>query len=93
MSKTSTIVKHSLREIDALRAKGIDRTRADAPEADPLGADFWKTAKLVMPRGKTSVHLRLDGDVLDWFKSQGAGHLTRMNAVLRSYYEAHRHSR
>ena len=90
MNKTSTIVKHSLREIEALRANGADRTRADAPEAASLGTEFWKTAKVVMPRGKTSVHLRLDGDVLEWFKSQGAGHLTRMNAVLRSYYEAHR---
>jgi len=33
--------------------------------------------------GKTSVHLRVDTDVLDWFKAQGRGHLTRMNAVLR----------
>ena len=36
-----------------------------------------------------SVHLRVDPDVLRWFKSQGEGHLTRMNAVLRSYYLAH----
>ncbi len=43
----------------------------------------------VRPRErKASVHLRVDADVLDWFKSQGAGHLTRMNAVLRAYFEA-----
>jgi len=41
-----------------------------------------------MPKGKTSVHLRLDTDVLDWFRAQGAGHLTRMNAVLRAYVDA-----
>jgi uncharacterized protein (DUF4415 family) len=41
-----------------------------------------------MPSGKTSVHLRLDSDIVDWFKTQGKGHLTRMNAVLRAYVEA-----
>jgi uncharacterized protein (DUF4415 family) len=40
--------------------------------------------------GKVSVHLRLDPDVFEWFKSKGKGHLTRMNAVLRAYYEANR---
>jgi uncharacterized protein (DUF4415 family) len=41
-----------------------------------------------MPSGKTSVHLRLDSDVVDWFKARGKGHLTRMNAVLRAYVDA-----
>jgi uncharacterized protein (DUF4415 family) len=44
-----------------------------------------------MPSGKTSVHLRLDSDVVEWFKKHGKGHLTRMNAVLRAYVEAQRH--
>jgi uncharacterized protein (DUF4415 family) len=57
-----------------------------------LDEDFWKNAELVMPgeRPKTSVHLRVDPDVLDWFRQKGKGHLTRMNAVLRAYYEANR---
>lgn len=46
-----------------------------------------------MPAGKQSVHLRVDADVLAWFRAQGRRHLTRMNAVLRSYMEAHRHDR
>ena len=50
---------------------------------------------LVRPedRNKTSIHLRVDPDVLEWFKSQGKGHLTKMNAVLRAYYEAHKDKR
>lgn len=67
-----------------------DRTRADAPEGPELGPDFWERAELVMPEAKRSVHLRIDTDVYDWFKAQGKGHLTRMNTVLRSYYEAHK---
>ena len=73
-----------------MRAAGEDRTRADAPEAESLGEEFWAKARVVMPRGKTSVHLRLDTDIVEWFKAGGKGHLSRMNAVLRAYVEAHR---
>ena len=65
-------------------------TRADAP-AQPVDPDFWASARIVMPPpGKASVHMRLDSDVLEWFRAQGKGHLTRMNAVLRSFMEAHK---
>ncbi len=66
-----------------------DRTRADAP-IRPVPQGFWKRARVVFPSGpsKTPVNLRIDSDVLAWFKAQGPGHLSRMNAVLRSYYEA-----
>jgi uncharacterized protein (DUF4415 family) len=90
MSGNSTIVTRSLSEIKAMRVRGEDKTRADAPEAETLGEDFWKNARVVMPHGKTSVHLRLDSDIVEWFKATGKGHLTRMNAVLRAYVEAHK---
>ena len=86
------IARHSLNEIESIRARGLDRTLPDAPRAESLGADFWKSARIVLPPGKTSVHLRLDRDVVEWFKSRGKGHLTRMNAVLRAYVEAQKHS-
>lgn len=92
MKKKSIIVRYSLSEIEALRARGLDQTRADAPPAESLGADFWKSARVVLPLGKTSVHLRLDSDVVEWFRSRGKGHLTRMNAVLRAYVEAQKRS-
>ena len=91
MKGKSTIVKHSLREIAEKRKRGEDRTSTDAPEAKSLDAEFWKSARVVMPNGKTSVHLRLDSDVIEWFKARGKGHLTRMNAVLRAYVEAQKH--
>jgi uncharacterized protein (DUF4415 family) len=74
-----------------MRERGEDPTSPSAPEAESLGADFWSTARVVMPTGKTSVHLRLDSDIVDWFKASGKGHLTRMNAVLRAYVEAQKH--
>ena len=88
MKKKSTIVKHSLSEIQAMREGGLDKTRADAPQAESLGAEFWKSARVVLPPGKTPVHLRLDSDIVEWFKAHGKGHLTRMNAVLRAFRDA-----
>lgn len=88
MNGKSTIVRHSLSEIGAMRERGEDPASADAPEAESLGAEFWRSARVVVPSGKTSVHLRLDSDVVEWFRARGKGHLTRMNAVLRAYVEA-----
>ena len=45
------------------------------------------TTQLPMPRPKAHASLRIDADVLDWFKGQGKGYQTRINAVLRSYVQ------
>ena len=61
---------------------------SDIPELD---ADFFRTAKIRMPRTKKAVSIRLDQDVLVWFRKQGRGYQTRMNAILRTYMQAHHH--
>jgi uncharacterized protein (DUF4415 family) len=71
-----------------MHERSEDRSSADAPETESLGAEFWRSARVAIPAGKTSVHLRLDSDVVEWFRERGKGHLTRMNAVLRAYVEA-----
>ena len=48
-------------------------TRAEAPEI-ALGEDFWRHAKVTVPPGKTSVHLRVNADVLAWIKARGRLH-------------------
>ena len=60
MNETSTTVRHSLSQIKAMRERGEDQTSSDATEVESLGADFWSSARVVMPAGKPSVHLRLD---------------------------------
>jgi uncharacterized protein (DUF4415 family) len=67
----------------------VRRAQAD-PDAQPTDADFWKGARVILPQGKHPVTLRVDKDVLDWFKAHGRRYQSRMNAVLRSYMEAHR---
>ena len=58
------------------------------PDAHPTDAAFWKTAKVVLPKRKTVVTMRLDADLLDWFRQQ-PGYQTRINAILRTYMRAH----
>jgi uncharacterized protein (DUF4415 family) len=60
------------------------------PNAQPTVEEFWNDARLVMPEPKVPVTIRLDRDVVDWFKSGGSRYQTRMNAVLKAYMCAHK---
>jgi len=77
--------KSDLRGIDRMTDEDIDYS--DIAELD---ADSFATARVVVPPGKKQVTVRLDRDVLAWLKAQGRGYQTRINAILRAYYEAHR---
>jgi len=59
--------------------------RTSPAELADLPDDFWKDASLVFPVPKQAISLRLDKDVLAWFKSSGPRYQSRMRAVLRSY--------
>jgi uncharacterized protein (DUF4415 family) len=72
-----------LEEIQNIPDSDIDTS--DIPELDD---NFWKNAKVVKPIPKTAISIGLDSDVLEWFKSQGKGYQTLINAVLRSYVNA-----
>ena len=58
------------------------------PELADLPEDFWDDAVVVSPPSKEAISLRVDRDVLAWFREQGPRYQTRMNAVLRSYMAA-----
>jgi uncharacterized protein (DUF4415 family) len=60
----------------------------DTSEIPPLDERFFAEAELRMPASKSSITIRLDPEVLEWFKSQGKGYQTRINSVLRMYMEA-----
>ncbi len=64
-------------------------TDIDTSDIPPLDPEFFKSAELRMPSKKSSITVRLDSDVLKWFRNQGKGYQTRINAVLRTYMEAH----
>lgn len=93
-----TTTKKSLAEIDAeplseerlQELKEISEKDIDTSEIPELDNDFWKNAEVRLPTNKEALSLRVDQDVVDWFRSQGRGYQTKMNAVLRSFYEAHK---
>ena len=73
-------------DLRRLRAASEREIRETSPEElANLPADFWDEAELVLPVPKQAISLRVDEDVLQWFRSLGPGYQTRMNAVLRSY--------
>ena len=66
---------------------------ASDPDAPPLlDAEWFRNARLVQYVVKVPVSIRLDEDVVRWFKRQGPRYQSRMNAVLRAFVEAHRKS-
>ena len=67
--------------------------KIDYSEIPELGSEFWSKAALVLPEPKTAISIRVDGDVLEWFKSQGRGYQSLMNAVLKSYVDAKKTAR
>ena len=60
----------------------------DVSDIPPLDEAFFKNAVLRLPENKRAVSLRIDADVLDWFRRQGHGYQTKINAVLRLYMQA-----
>ena len=69
-----------LEEIQNIPDSAIDTS--DIPELDD---NFWENARVIKPTSQTDISLRLDNDVLEWFKSQGKSYQTLINEVLRSY--------
>jgi uncharacterized protein (DUF4415 family) len=64
----------------------------DTSDIAELDQDFFRQAELRVP-AKQTVTIRLDSDVLAWFKEQGAGYQTRINQLLRQYMQAQQRQR
>jgi uncharacterized protein (DUF4415 family) len=72
----------------AMTEEELDAAARSDPDAQPTTEEDWAEAVLILPGPKQLVCLRIDRDILDWFRVQGRGYQTRMNAVLRRYMEA-----
>jgi uncharacterized protein (DUF4415 family) len=97
------IRRYTAEQLEAMIANGESRTDwaaihakteaeleadiASDPDWAGIEADWYKDAVLVTP-GKRLLSLRLDTDIIAWFRAQGPGYQTRMNAVLRAYMRA-----
>ncbi len=99
MESTDRIVRYTAEGIDEMLRRGEDQpdyARLDAMTEEELEASIdweegefdWSTAMARSPGPKQELTVLLDGDIIDWFKAQGADYQMRMNAVLRGYVEA-----
>ena len=86
---TSKRSRTDWKRVDALKDEDIDRS--DTPEVSPemFARALVRRGLKPVPR-KAQLTLRLDSDVLDWFRKQGQGYQTKINALLRAYMDAHK---
>src|SRR5215471_7083080 len=103
MKKKGDIVRYTAEEIGAMLARRESRTDWTAVKAvtekeleasiaadpdDIHGGIDWAQAVAGMPPRKRDIHIRIDEDVLDWFRQAGRGYQTRINNVLRAFMES-----
>ena len=108
MKKSNDTVRYTVEELDAMRRRGESRTdwaKVDAMTEAELEASIaddpddvqempdWSQAVLGLPPRKEHINIRIDADVLAWFKQTGRGYQTRMNNVLRAFVTSRRHMR
>jgi uncharacterized protein (DUF4415 family) len=77
--------KTDWKRVNAMSQAEVERL-ADKDEG-PLATAWESTVMVGLPPAKQDIHIRLDGDILDWFKARGRGYQTRINAVLRAFVQ------
>ena len=88
MKAKNTIIES---RTDLNRLKATPDSDIDFSDVPELDKEFFSRVQVRMPKKKKAVSLRLDPDVLDWFKHEEKQYQTKINAVLRAYVEAHQH--
>jgi uncharacterized protein (DUF4415 family) len=83
-------VKPLNRELIGMSDEEAERRAATDPDAGAIPPGFWDQATVRLPSNKQQITLRLDPEIIGWFKRTGKGYQSRMGAVLRSYVEAKR---
>jgi uncharacterized protein (DUF4415 family) len=83
--------KTDWKRLDRQTAAQIEDTAARDREGAPMSDAEWARSEIVRPE-KVAVGIKLDSDVLGWFKDQGKGYQTRINMVLRRFYEVQQKS-
>ena len=83
-------VKPLNRKLIEMSDEEAERRAAADPDAGIIPPGFWDNATVFMAQPKQQITLRLDPDVIRWFKRTGKGYQSRMGAVLRNYVEAKR---
>ena len=77
-------------ETDWARIDAMTDEMIDTSDIPPLSEEFFARATWRMPKPSVSVNVRVETEVLDWFKAQGDDYTLLMSAALRIYAEAHK---
>jgi uncharacterized protein (DUF4415 family) len=108
MTKKNRVVHYTTKELVAMRksgkyssnwSKSAAKTQADIKAsiaADPDEANIvidWSSARVETPQPKAVLNMRVDQDILAFFKKTGRGYQTKINAILRSYVEHYHHQK
>ena len=75
------------------RAKAGSAGRPTGSRASQPKRTDWVNVKVAWPQPKQAISLRIDQDILAWFRDRGPGYQTRMNAVLRAFVDAQQNRR
>jgi uncharacterized protein (DUF4415 family) len=90
-ASTSRRGKTDWSAVEAMSDEMIEKAVKADPDAAPiLDKNWFKRATVVMPERKIPISLRMDREVVEWFKAHGSRYQSRMNAVLKAYMQAHR---
>lgn len=73
--------------VDAMTDEELEAAIASDPDWAEFKDVDWSDAVVVIPPRKKAISIRVDEDILDFFKREGEGYQRRMNAVLRSYMQ------
>jgi uncharacterized protein (DUF4415 family) len=90
--RTSPKIQTDWKRVRSLKDEHVHKAIETDPDVHATAPEFWATAKVVLPQPKQPITIRLDADLLAWLRSQ-KGYQTRINAVLRTFMQASRHSR
>ena len=81
--------KSDYRRLRRMTDREIAKAAKRDKDAAPLDID-WSGAEVVIPKAKRAISIRLDGDIVEFFKRTGPGYQTKINAVLRAYVQHER---
>ncbi len=88
MNEKSTS-KVSKNKIDKAKQVQEQDEAIDYSDIPATTQEFWEDAEVFMPQHKVHLSIRLDDEIVDFFKKKGPGYQSKMNAVLKAYVYAH----
>ena len=81
------MARSTTRQSRKASGRKIGRAGSSTPGSQSKRTD-WVNLKVAWPQPKQAISLRIDQDILAWFRDRGPGYQTRMNAVLRAFVDA-----